>query len=113
MTLTQFEQHCHKVFSDRLLTIRDASDADAQRLTADLFNELDAVAIGAGIEVCARGAYLLTLALYDLHLGGHADVLGVPDDYFTSEDRHAEEEALAYLHQRRCGEPARQFITVH
>jgi hypothetical protein len=113
MTLTEFEMHCHKVFSERLLTIRDAEDSEATRLTADLFNELDAVAIGSGLEVCPRGAYLLTLALYDIHLHMNADALGVGAEYFTNEDRHEELDALEYLHARRCDLPPTQFITVH
>jgi hypothetical protein len=111
MTLAEFEMHCHKVFSERLLTIRDAEDRKAKRLMRDLLTELELVALNT-VEVCQRGAYLLVLACYDMHLGGNADVLGVPADYFDG-DRPQESEALMYLHQRRCGAPARQFITVH
>jgi hypothetical protein len=113
MTVGQFEQHCHKLFSERLLTIRNAEDSESSKLMRDMFNELEAVAIGSGLEICPRGAYLLSLAVYDLHLGANADALGVSEDYFTSEDRAPEVDALEYLHLRRCGMPAGQFITAH
>jgi hypothetical protein len=113
MTLGDFEQHCQKAFAERLLVIRDvASDAEAERLITDMFNELEAVAVAGGVEACKRGAFLLTLALYDIHLSLNADALGVEPDYFDG-DRPQEQEAFNYLHERRCGAPARQFITVN
>jgi hypothetical protein len=112
MTLTEFEMHCHKVFADRLPGIRDAAESEQVRLMGDLMTELEAIAL-ATVEVCTRGAYLLTLALYDIHLHMNADALGVDAEYFTSEDRHEELDALEYLHARRCDLPPTQFITVH
>jgi hypothetical protein len=106
VTLTEFEMHAHKVFAERLPIIRDASDAEAERLTDELFNELEVVAIGGGVEVCSGGAYLLTFALYILHLSMNAERLGVGPDYFDG-DRTPEQEAYMYLHERRCGLPAR------
>ncbi len=104
MTLAQFEQLCDKVFTERLLAIRDAEDG-GQMLDA-MWSELEGVALNSGLEICKRGAYLLVLARYDMHLDEHREELGVPDDYFDGE-RSKEEEALAYLHERRCGAPAR------
>jgi hypothetical protein len=106
MTLTQYEELCQKVFSERLPVIRDASDAEAERLTEAVMSELEQVALSSGLEVCQSGAALLVLARYDMALHDNADMLGVGPEYFTG-DRAAEQEAFMYLHQRRCGAPAR------
>ena len=106
MTLEQFEQLCDKVFTERLLAIRDAEEKESERMLDAVLSELEGVALSSGLEICKRGAYMLVFARYDMHLCEHAEELGVPSDYFDGE-RSNEEEALAYLHERRCGAPAR------
>lgn len=107
MTLTQFEELCAKVFAERLPVIRDASDVDAEKLIGAVMAELESVALSSGLEICTRAAYLLVLAAYDMALEQNAEALGVPAEYFESDDRHREDEAYMYLHERRCGLPAR------
>jgi hypothetical protein len=115
MTLTEFEYYCHKVFAERLPVIFDAiranNEAAAARLMDDLQTDLVMVALET-VEICLRGASLLVLACCDMALERDADSLGVPASYFER-DRPEETEALMYLHERRCGAPARQFTTVH
>jgi hypothetical protein len=113
MTLSQFEELCDNVFAERLPGLTN-SDEDAEWLSSTVFPELERVALSSGLEVCERGAYLLVLARYDMHLYEHAEQLGVPADYFEANDRQKEEEAFAYLHERRCGAPARHAgLTSH
>jgi hypothetical protein len=106
MTLNNFEELCDKVFAERLLAIRDAENSE--RLLDAVCSELESVALSSGLEVCKRGAYLLTFARYDMHLFEHREELGVPDDYFQGE-REMEQQAFNYLHQRRCGALARHL----
>jgi hypothetical protein len=51
-------------------------------------------------------SYLLVLALYDGFLNRHSQQLNVPPDLFQG-SRPIEDEAHAYLAERRYGAPAR------
>jgi hypothetical protein len=111
MTLTLFEELCRKVLAQHLPTIRDErNEAKAEELLSAVLDELEQTALNNSVEVCERGAYLLVLARYDMALEANADALGVPANYFVG-SRPAEEEAYAYLHQRRCGAPAQHIAT--
>ena len=112
MTLTNFEELCKRVFSERLPVIRDASDAEAERLMEAVMSELEQVALSSGLEVCKRGAFLIVLARYEMALEENADALGVRAEYFKG-DRAAEQEAFMYLHKRRCGAPPRHIASCH
>jgi len=119
MTLDQFEELCDRVFTERLPNVSHEDGDAALQLVGSVFAGLESVALSTGVEVCQRAAYLLVFARYDMHLYEHREELGLPNDYFTADDRAAEEEAFAYLHERRCGAPARHVfssnagVTVH
>jgi hypothetical protein len=107
MTLTEFEQHVNEQLSDGLITavaIEDEHEFDASVL--DLLNRLEHVALSEQVEVCERMSYLLVLALYDGFLNRHSEQLNVPPELFQG-SRPIEDEAHAYLAERRYGAPAR------
>jgi len=106
MTLTEFEEYAHEEFAKTLPAVLDDEDVDLTTTDDGLFPRLERKAIAEGVEVCERMAYFLVFALYDIHLDIHAEELGVPADYFEGH-RPKEEEALAYLHERRLGAPPR------
>jgi hypothetical protein len=110
MTLNQFEELCIRVLNERLPVVRDASEHEGMKLLSAVCSELENVALSSGLEVCQRGAYLLVLARYDMELHSHRHELGVPDAYFEGV-RWPEQEAFAYLHERRCGAPARHVFS--
>ena len=112
MNLIKYEELCQRVFSERLPLIHDAREDEAEKLIEAVMSELEQVALSSGLEVCQRGAFLLVWAEYDMVLAEHADVLGVPVEYFTGE-RSVEQAAFMYLHERRRGAPPRHIISDH
>ena len=111
MTLIQFEELCIRVFEQQLPVIRDTADEhEAERLLHAVCAELERVALSSGVEICQRGAFLLVFARYDMELNEHSKELGVGGDYFEGA-RTTEQEAYAYLHERRCGAPARHVLS--
>jgi hypothetical protein len=106
-TLQQFESYLDVEFAkfvSAVLQIED--DAELKRIHDDVFPRLERAAMDEGVEVCKRQSWLLVSALYDLYLHNRVTELNLDPDYFTG-DRPVEQEALAYLAERRLGGPAR------
>ena len=107
MTLTEFEQHANAQLTDGLVTAFATEDEqEFYASVLDLLNRLEHVALNEHVEICERMSYLLVLALYDGFLNRHSEQLNVPPDLFQG-SRPIEDEAHAYLAERRYGAPAR------
>jgi hypothetical protein len=114
MTLTEFEEHAHAEFAKHLPVVADSTcESESEAQVKTLLARLEQKAMEERVEICKHMAWLLVFALYDMHLRLNADVLLVPPDYFEC-DRTKEDEADAYLHERRLGAlPRHNDLTVN
>lgn len=109
LTLSDYERYANELFAQELPKVLDMAEDDEPDFITTLFARLDSTALKSGLEICKRGAYLLSLALYDEYLQQHAEELHVPAEYFDG--ARPEDEARAYLNERRLGVTARHVYT--
>jgi len=107
--LQQFEQHANAQFAEQLPKVLDLDednlDEGLKTIIDDTQQQLEADAIQAGVETCPRSAFLLVFGLTDFYMEAHAEELHVPPEYFGGP--REEDEARAYVEERRLGLPIR------